>query len=193
MTDKVYGFAGPEQALTGNLNTYIVRTLVNITPIASTGTYVPSYVAGVGPNYSDVRVIDSQFCFDKLIEAISSRGQPVILGNVIQTSETTPSDLPAASTISGSVTVYNLIFTIEHNQSWEVQGNNETLAETLNDLSTITGYNGASVGFVYTTPTNGNNVSVSLLTPTSNVAGTLLLAALGLATTSPGSTAAKEF
>jgi hypothetical protein len=188
MTDKVHGFSGPEQALTGNLNTYIVRTLLDITPLYASGNYVPSYSAGAGPNYSDVRVVDSQYRLDKLVETISGRGQPVILGNVIQTSETNPLDLPASATISGSVAVYNLIFTNEHNQAWEVAGNNETLAESLNDLSLA-----SSTGFVYTTPTSNNNVSVSLLSPTSSIAGTLLLAALGLATNVPGTTSSKQF
>ena len=178
MTNKVHGFSWPEQALTGNLNTYVVRTLLDITPLASDSTYSPAYNLGAGPNYSDVRVVDSQYRLDKLVETISGRGQPVILGNVVQTTETytgSSYDLPAASGLSGSFTVYNLLFTIEHNQSWEVQGNNETLAESLNDLNLA-----SSTGFIYTTPTSNNNVSVQLVTPA--IASTILLAALAVPT-----------
>jgi hypothetical protein len=162
MTDKVYGFTSSGQHLTGNLNTYIVRTLLDITATGSA-----SYTPGSAPNYQDTRVVDSQFRLDSLVQVISGRGQPVIMGNIVTTTETTPADLPAAS---GSVTVYNLVFSIEHNQSWEVAGNNPDLAESLDGV----------VGFVFTTPTTNNNVSVSLVSPT--LAGTVLAAALAFPT-----------
>jgi hypothetical protein len=174
MTEKVYGFSSPEQALTGNLNTYIVRTTLNILP---TGT--ATYATGGGPNYSDVRIVDSQYRLDKLVETISSRGQPIILGNVVTTTEVSPADLPVAS---GTVTVYNLMFTIEHDQSWEVTGTNENLAETLNDLSSVSGFDSQpSVGFVYTSPTTSNNVSVQLVT--SATTATILASLLSFPTT----------
>jgi hypothetical protein len=162
MTDKVHGFSWPGQHLTGNLNTYIVRTLVNITP---TGT--ASYSLGTGPNYSDVRVNDSQYNLDNLVQTISGRGQPIFMGNIVTTTETSPSDLPAAGTVS-PVTVYSMMFMIEHNQSWEVTGNNPDLAETLNGV----------LGFVYTTPTANNNVSVTLVT--ASLTSTLMAAALSI-------------
>ena len=143
MTNKVNGFSATGQHLTGSLNVFEVRTLLDIRP---TGT--ATYTAGVAPSYQDTRDMDSQFRLDKLVETISLRGQPVILGGVVTSTETSPTDLPAAS---GSVTVYSLRFAIEHDKSWDVTGaGNRTLAESLNGVA----------GFVFTSPTTGNNVSV---------------------------------
>lgn len=84
---------------------------------------------------------------NKLVEIISLRAQPVIKGRIIVTSETAPvSDLPVTASASGAVSVYTFKFAIEHDKAWDA----EELAESLNGVE----------GFVYTTPTAGNNVSV---------------------------------
>lgn len=133
MTEKVNGTSFAGQFLTGGLNFYKVRTVLDIRP------------TGVISDASQKRL-------DKLVEAISTRAQPVILSAVTSASETSPADLPGAT---GAQTVYTLSFAIEHNMAWEVQGSaNPTLAETLDGIE----------GFVYDIAvTNDNNVSVALV------------------------------
>jgi hypothetical protein len=93
---KYAGKAIPGQNLTGNVDYYTVRTLVNITPAAFGAT--------------------TQLAFDALMRTVSLRGQPVVLGDV----ETAlyaagDTDLPAASTGN---TVYVVKFIVEHKASW---------------------------------------------------------------------------
>jgi len=133
MVTKVNGMSAAGQFLTGGLNYYKVRTTLDI---RATGVI------------SDA----SQKRLDKLVQTISTRAQPVIMSAVTMTTESNPSDLPAAS---GSVTVYTLSFAIEHNMAWEVAGSpNPTLAESLDGIE----------GFVYDIAvTNANNVSAALV------------------------------
>ena len=132
---QIHGTSFPGEFLTGNLNFYLVRTLLNITP---SSVFNPADSA--------------QHTLDQLVQTISLRAQPTIMGQVTTTSETAPSDLPAAG--SNTVTVYNFRFAVEHNLAWEVVGNIPNLAESLNGVA----------GFVYTIPTTNNNVSVTLQT-----------------------------
>ena len=145
MSDNVNDFvSAPYVALTGVQNFYTIRTLLDIRP---TGT--ASYSAGTGPNYTDVRTLDSQERLDKLVETISTRAQPIFLSGVVVTSESSPTDLPAAS---GTVNVYTIKFSVEHDQIWVVTGNNPTLAESFNGV----------LDFVNTSPSTNNNISVTL-------------------------------
>jgi len=130
MVERVHGAAVPKEFLTKDMDFFLLRTLVNITP---TG------------NFADA----SQRAFEKLIETISTRAQPVIIGSVTATTEVDPVDLPAASGL-GPVPVYNFRFAIEHPDAW-----------TSPDISLEESLHGIA-GFVYTTPTAGNNVSVTL-------------------------------
>lgn len=129
MVEKVNGTARPVEHLTGNMDFFLVRTTLDITP---TG------------NLED----ESQVRFERLIEAISTRTQPVIMGNVYTSDETGPvADLPVAA--SGTVTVYNFKFAMEHTEAWDNTG--VDLADTLDGVA----------GFVSTIPTDANNVSVT--------------------------------
>lgn len=134
---KIHGTSNPGQFLTGNLNFYTIRTTLDIRPSADKDPHDPA-----------------QSRLDKLVAVISTRAQPIILGGVQVTTEPKSSvtDLPAASAVQGSdVTVYTIRFAIEHNQAWEVNGNNPNLAETLNGVE----------GFVHAYPTTDNNVAVA--------------------------------
>jgi hypothetical protein len=143
MVEKVHGTSFPGQALTGSLNFYAVRSLMDIRPSA-------------GKNPSDA----SQKRLDKLIETISLRAQPVIIGEVTVTTELRSStvDLPGRTDqvaypgTATEVPVYTMVFAIEKNMAWEVMGvANPTLAETLSSVE----------GFIYEWPQNSNNVSIS--------------------------------
>lgn len=132
MTEKVHGMAGAGQFLTGGLDFYTIRTILDIRP---TGVL------------SD----ESQQRLDKLVETISTRAQPVFLSAVAESTETDPVDIPAAS---GSVSVYTLKFAIEHHLAWEVAGSPEpSLAESLDKVAGFV----YELGF-----TVNNNVSVTL-------------------------------
>lgn len=133
MVEKVNGMVSSDQALTGGLNYYTVRTTLDIRP------------TGVLSDASQKRL-------DKLVETISLRAQPVILSAVATTTETSPADIPSAS---GSVSVYTLKFAIEHNRAWEMGGSpNPSLAETLDGVEGFV-YDEAV--------TNSNNVAVALV------------------------------
>jgi len=129
---KINGTVFADQSLTGGLNYFTVRTTLDIT------------ADGVVSDANQTRL-------DKLVETISTRAQPVIIGAVTTTSEAAPvADLPVSASQAGSVTVYNFRFAIEHNLAWDA----EALAEAFNGL----------LDFVYTTPTTNNNISVTMYT-----------------------------
>lgn len=143
MVEKVHGTSFPGQALTGSLNFYAVRSLMDIRP-------------STNKNPSD----PAQKRLDKLIETISLRAQPVIIGEVTVANELRSStvDLPARTDqtkypgTATEVPVYTMVFAVEKNMAWEVMGvANPTLPETLNGVE----------GFVYEWPQNNNNVTVS--------------------------------
>lgn len=137
MVEKVHGAVSPTSVVGGKLNYYTVRTLLDIRPSAT----------------GDLKD-EAQDRLNKLVEVISLRAQPMIIGGITVTSEAKASiaDLPAAAAVQGTnVTVYTMKFVINHNQSWEVSGNNPTLVETLDGVA----------GFVYKYPTTDNNVAVT--------------------------------
>jgi hypothetical protein len=136
MGNKVHGTSFSDQALVGGLVFYQVKTLVNITPSADADPAAASQIA-----------------LDKLIEVISTRAQPVILGAVTSASVAATSvntDLPAAGS-SGNVTVYSIQFAVEHAAIWEAT---PSLASSLDGIA----------GFVFTSPTTSNNVHVAVKT-----------------------------
>lgn len=145
MAQKINGLNhGSRQNLTGGLDTYTIYTTVNITP-----TGVRKYVDGtLATNYRDqLDLTDaatlSQYNLDKLIEVLSSRGQPVIISG-ITSGATVPSSVTDFTPASGA-TVYSIQFSNEHNMAWDVV-NNPTLAETLNGVGSFvyTGVSGAA-------------------------------------------------
>jgi hypothetical protein len=130
MVEKVHGHVFAGEKLTGNMDFFTVRTLVDIR------------VTGNPANAS-------QHSLDKLVETINLRAQPVILSDVTVTSETGPiADLPAAGT-GATVSVYTFKFAIEHTRAWGEDGEDLALA-----LDGIEGFS-FSVG-----DTSGNNVAV---------------------------------
>lgn len=131
MVEKVNGYAFRGEHLTGDMDFFVVRTTLDIT---NTG------------NLADA----SQKRFEKLVETISTRAQPVIMGSVYETDEVAPvADLPVTGASSGAtVTVYNFKFAIEHAEAWDNVG--VDLADSLDGIE----------GFVSTIPTDDNNVSV---------------------------------
>lgn len=131
MTERVNGNSLPGEFLTGNMDFFLVRTTLDITP-------------------TGVVTDESQERFERLIEAFSTRAQPVIIGNVFETEEVAPvADLPATSVSSGvPVTVYNVKLAMEHAEAWDNTG--VDLADTLDGVA----------GFVSTIPTDDNNLSV---------------------------------
>jgi hypothetical protein len=132
MVEKVHGTVYPKQALTGGLNYFTVRTTLDIRPSASRDPQDPA-----------------QKRLNKLVEIISMRAQPIINGDVRVSSEAAPvADLPVTGSMSGSVTVYTFNFAIEHNLAWDANA----LVESLNGIE----------GFVNTTPTTANNVSITM-------------------------------
>lgn len=91
----------------------------------------------------------SQNRLDALLRVVSMRGQPVILGGVTTSlyDSATLGDIPAAS---DGDTIYVIRFSIEHADSWANAV--PSLPASLNGVA----------GFVYTTPTTANNVSVAV-------------------------------
>ncbi len=106
---KVNGATAPGEHITGSLDFFTVRTLVNITPTGNVGDA-------------------TQESFDNLVMTASLNAQPVILGDVLVTSETGPiSDLPAAAS-GATVSVYTVKFAIEHQFAWGPDGEDLSLA-----------------------------------------------------------------
>ena len=130
MVTKVHGVAGSGESLTGNIDFYTVRTLLDIT---------------TDPNADPSDV--SQDRLDFLIESISMRAQPIIIGAISQSTETVTAgyDLPAAGPTGTTGVVDTIKFACEHHGA----------VSALELLSLLNGHK----GFVSTTPTTGNNVS----------------------------------
>lgn len=131
MTERVNGNSVPSENLTGNMDFFLIRTTLDITP-------------------TGVVTDESQSRFEKLIEAFSTRAQPVIIGNVYETEEVAPvPDLPVTSISSGAtITIYNIKVAMEHAEAWDNTG--VDLADTLDNVA----------GFVSNIPTDDNNISV---------------------------------
>lgn len=163
MTDKVNGSSFGAEFLTGDMEFWTVKTILDIRPtgvVAAASIVNPAAVypfEAYGETYSNAteynNALASQTRFDKLIEIISTRAQPVILGDVTVAVELSPVPgitytFPPTLSSNTGVTVYTLKFAIEHAKAWD--DTTLDLAETLNGVE----------GFVYTTPTTLNNVYI---------------------------------
>jgi len=97
--NKVHGTSFQRESFSGDIDFYTIRTLIDITPdVNNDPTTTP------------------QKAFDKLIEVVNLRVQPVILGNVpAPVLETSPPDLLGGT---GSVNVYTVKFAVEHVNAW---------------------------------------------------------------------------
>ena len=155
---KVHGTSFPREFLTGRMDFFTVRTTVDLTLDDPQPT--DEFWEGQGADPADV----SQQRFDRLVETVSLRAQPVILGEVLVETETAPvSDLPSTQSLStgASVTVYTVRFGIEHQGAWE---DAESLAAALDGVKPRDTNTGAELdGFVWdgVDPSN-NNVAVYL-------------------------------
>jgi len=127
MTDKVNGFTQTGwEALTGNMDFFTVRTIVDIRTLADGDA-------------------TSQGNLDTLVETIAMRAAPVISSDVSITAENDPADLPA---LGGAGDVYTFKFAVEHTEAWST----DMLADALDSTGV----------FVWTTPTDDNDVAVTL-------------------------------
>ena len=99
-----------------------------------------------------------------LIQTISLRAQPILLGGVVDSKEvkSTIADIAAVNNVdpwmsmapTDVVDVYEVSFAIEHNLAWEPVGNQPNLAESLDGV----------MDFSYANPSDAmNNVHVILL------------------------------
>lgn len=151
MTDKVHGFASAGQAITGGLDFFRVATTLDITPLAETqpGTYAPQFTAGTfDNNYQDVRVVDSQFRFDKLIETIATRAQPVIISEVKQVAAS-DDDKKALPSATGNV--FEFIFAVDKPDAWDIRNSDPDINGTINGV----------LDFVSTVPAAKNNIVIT--------------------------------
>lgn len=131
---RIHGNAFEGQALTGGLDLYTITTTLDINPVGvdtTNGTFDPEFLplelaSGATPNGAQR--------FNKLIELISTRAQPVIIGGVAATTGDTPT--------------YSFTFYIEHPYAWEVNAletasqtvTRPTLSDTINGvLDFVTG------------------------------------------------------
>ena len=165
MTRKVHGFADVDESLGKNYDFFIFRTVVDIQP---TGVVVPlsdpNYIDNVtlpvtikGVTYTTPAqynaALDSQKLFNILMETVSLRGQPVIVGEVIVVNQSGPDgDLPITNTYSVPYDVFNVRFVVEHNQSWDP----DELEDALNGL----GLGTPATTFVKSTAPNVTNIYV---------------------------------
>lgn len=108
--EKVHGVSDAGEFLTGDMDFFTVRSLVDITTDAN-------------GDPAD----QSQLNLDKLIETISTRAQPVIIGQVSTESSPNYDDFEGFS----SGTVWVLKFATEHTQAWGPL--NGTVVDELND------------------------------------------------------------
>lgn len=161
MSNRLHGSVTPAEALGKNFDFFTVQTTLDITPTGVTAPKELTNPKGVYPftaynqTFANALAYDaahaSQKRLDKLFQVVGTRAQPVILGDVVESTEAAPvTGLPVTNSLpSGSnVTVYTVKFVIEHAGAWDTP---VTLADSLNGVE----------GFVYTIPTTGNNVSVT--------------------------------
>jgi len=109
MVDKVHGFSETGfEALTGNMDFFTVRTLVDISPLA-------------------VGNATTQAALDTLVETVAMRAAPVIASDVTSAAETGIIDLPASG---GAATVFTFKFAVEHTEAWTTDLLSEALDAT---------------------------------------------------------------
>lgn len=151
--EKVNGFTkSGYEALTGDMDFFVLRTLVPVLPkgsdVSADFSGAPSAAVLVGDD-------QTQYDLDVMVETISLRAQPVIMSVVKVTRESVSSvvDLPGVEDEGdGFDTVYSLCFAIEHTEAWE---DGDLLLEALD----------ASAGaFIWRVPssTPGNNVALTV-------------------------------
>jgi hypothetical protein len=114
MVTKVHGTSFPGEHLTGNMDFFTVDTLVDIRPSAEGNPAATSQIA-----------------LDRLVEVISTRAQPILLGGIVVNTGANPGNVPAY--VSGNT--YTVKFAVEHANAVDVV----ELQETLNGIA----------GFVY--------------------------------------------
>lgn len=148
---KVHGYTkSGYEALTGDMDFFVLRTLVPILPygkdVSGDFSGAPSAAVLVGDDVT-------QYNLDVLVETVSLRAQPIIMSEVKVTRESLSSvvDLPGTSDEGdGFDTVYSLCFAIEHTEAWE---DGDLLLEA---------FDASAAEFVWRVPATGNNVALSV-------------------------------
>ncbi len=159
MVKNVNGAAAPNEAMTGNMDFWTFQTTMDITP---TGVIVDEIVVNPAVAYPfDAYGITfnnageytaakaAQAGFDALVKAISTRTQPIIMGDVVKVTDVTPifglpvTNIPAPGT---PVDVFTVKFAIEHAAAWD--NVDFSLTDTLDGVES----------FVFTVPTTNNNI-----------------------------------
>lgn len=159
MVDRVHGYAFSGESVSKDMEFFTVQTTLNVTPtgviadaarVNPTATYPFTFNGTTYANVGEYNAAKTQQArFDALVKAMSTRAQPVIIGSVTSEDQTAPvAGLPVTDASSGAtVTVYSVVMAVEHGNVWD--GND--MGDLLNGVE----------GFVYTTPTTNNNVSVT--------------------------------
>lgn len=106
MASKVNGTTVSAESLSGDLDFFTVQTLVQI---SSTGAITDA----------------PQIRFDKLVEKIQLRAQPVVL-SAVATRTAAASEFLGTNLTSGGETVYYFKFAVEHSDVWTESGNSDT-------------------------------------------------------------------
>lgn len=117
--EKIHGVTDAGEFLTGDMDFFTVRSLIDIT---------------TDPDGDPADV--SQIALDKLVETISTRAQPIILGSV--TEEAGVSDYTDFVGFSGG-TVYVLKFATEHTDAWGPLDNTQ-VTELMDALDGVAGF-----------------------------------------------------
>jgi hypothetical protein len=113
---KMHGYSAPGQHLTSGLNYYTLYSTQDITPTGAPVMVIPRGTPlGV---YEDV-VENSQYLFDKIVETISLRAQPVMISQISSVPFGNFTALPDLAPTAGNV--YSMGFVIEHNGAWDTQ------------------------------------------------------------------------
>jgi hypothetical protein len=111
---KMHGYSAPGQHLTSGLNYYTLYSTQDLTPTGQPVMVIPRGTPlGV---YSDV-VENSQYIFDKIVETISLRAQPVMISQITSVPYNQFTALPDFAPTAGNV--FAMGFVIEHNGAWD--------------------------------------------------------------------------
>jgi len=161
VTDFTYGQARPNwlvntgiESTTSNMDFITISTQVSILP----------YASAIALGQTTTQATASQTNLNKLIEIVSLRGQPVIMGNV---------------TTANSGATFNLFLATEHNGGWSLMGSGTTVsAAGTNSLLGRLVADGINFGFgantTSITTTTSAAVSASTTIPVASTTGILV-------------------
>jgi hypothetical protein len=159
MVYNLNGKATAGEAVGRNMEFWTIKSSLDIRPTGVTSTRAemgitvfPATVFGQTFANSGAydAAYDAQKRFDAIVRTISLRVQPIIVGAVVQATEALPvAGLPVLGAGPGTAATYTLRFATDYAAAWD--NVEQSIADILN----------GQVSFVFTTPTTGNNVSVT--------------------------------